>query len=329
MQQIYRRGILLTTLVASGSAIFSAKRLSATELPKLGLIHPGPKGPIPSMDAVVAGLADRGYVDGKTAALEYRYGENKREQLPELVQSLVDQNVNVIIAVAGDALVEAANVTKTVPIVSATGGGDFVVLGLIKDYDRPGTNVTGMNLVADQAAAARIDILRATIPTIKKISVLADLTYPGNKNLLAAMRSAAEAANVALDTREIAKKEDLEDAIISAMRDGAQAVAAIQGPFYFFQRQLLADLCLKHQIPLASSEYGSAKAGAFVQVNPDVSGCARRSGGFVDAILKGARPEAIKVERWSKYDVVFSRSAMKALGIEVHADTIKQSSFVE
>jgi putative ABC transport system substrate-binding protein len=281
------------------------------------------------MDAVISGLADRGYLDGKTAAFEYRYGENKREQLPELVRSLVDQKVNVIIAVAGDALVESAIGTKTIPIVSATGGGDFVALGLIKDYDRPGTNVTGMNLVADQAAAARIDILRATIPTIKKISVLADLTYPGNKDLLAVMRSAAEAGNVGLDTREVTRKEDLEDAIVSAKRDGAQAVAAIQGPFYFFQRQLLADLCLKHQIPLASSEYGSAKAGAFVQVNPDISGCARKSGGVVDAILQGARPEEIKVERWSKYDVVFSWSAMKALGIEVHANKIKQSSFVD
>jgi putative tryptophan/tyrosine transport system substrate-binding protein len=281
------------------------------------------------MDAVVAGLADRGYVDGKTAILEYRYGENKRELLPELVRSLVDQKVNIIIAVAGDALVEAASVTTTVPIVSATGGGDFVALGLIKNYDHPGTNVTGMNLMADRAAAARIDILRATIPTIKKISVLADLTYPGNKSLLAVMRSTAEAGNVGLDAREVTKKEDLEDAIISAKRDGAQAVAAIQGPFYFFQRQLLADLCLKHQIPLASSEYGSAKAGSFVQVNPDISGCARRSGDIVDAILKGARPEEIKVERWSKYDVVFSRSAMKALNIQVHADTIKESSFVE
>ena len=329
MRHIYRRGILLTGLATSGSAIFSAKRLSATELPKLGLIHPGPRGPIPSMDAVVTGLADWGYVDGKTAAIEYRYGENKRDQLPELVRSLLDQNVNVIIAVAGDALIEAANITKTVPIVSATGGGDFVALGLIKDYDHPGTNVTGMNLMADRAAAARIDILKVTIPQIKKISVLADLTYPGNRGLLAVMRNAAEAGNVALDTREIAKKEDLEDAIISAKRDGAQAVAAIQGPFYFFQRQLLADLCLKHQIPLASSEYGSAKAGSFVQVNPDISGCARRSGGIVDAILKGARPEGISVERWSKYDVVFSRSAMKALNIQVHADTIKESSFIE
>src|SRR5476651_2669701 len=119
MRRIDRRGMLMTSLVASGAVIFSGERLSATELPKLGLIHPGPKGPIPSMEAVVAGLADRGYVDGETATIEYRYGENKREQLPELVRSLVDENVNIIIAVAGDALVEAASVTKTVPIVSA------------------------------------------------------------------------------------------------------------------------------------------------------------------------------------------------------------------
>src|SRR5258708_35556034 len=100
MRQIDRRRMLLTSLVASGAVVFSGGRVSATELPKIGLIHPGPKGPIPSMDAVVVGLADRGYVDGKTVVFEYRYGENKREKLSELVRRLLDQNVNAIIAVA-------------------------------------------------------------------------------------------------------------------------------------------------------------------------------------------------------------------------------------
>ena len=329
MQRIDRRRVLTTSLAAFGTTIFPGEMPRANDLPRLGLIHPGPNGPIPSMESVVAGLADRGYVDGKTVILEYRYGENKREQLQALARNLVDLNVNVIIAVAGDALVEAANTTKTVPVVSATGGGDFVTLGLIKDYDHPGTNVTGMNLVADQAATARIHILKATIPTLKKISVLADLTYPGNNNLLAVMRSTAQAAKLELDTREVSKKEDLEDAITGAKRDGAQAVAAIQGPFYFFQRQQLADLCLKHEMPLASSEYGSAKAGAFLQVNPDISGCARKSGAMVDAILKGARPGEIRVERWSQYDTVFNRSTMKALGIDVITGLIKEATFVD
>jgi putative tryptophan/tyrosine transport system substrate-binding protein len=329
MQNMDRRRMLLTSLAASGAVSIFGELLNAAELPRLGILHPGPKGPIPSVDAVISGLGDQGYVDGKTVLLEYRYGDNKPDQLPELARGLADQNVKVIVAVAGDALLAAAKVTKTVPIVSATGGGDFVVLGLIKDYNHPGTNVTGMNLVADQAAAARIEILRVAIPAIKKITVLADLAYPGNENLLAVMRSTAEAAKITLDTREVAKKEDVEDAVVSAKRDGTQAIAAIQGPFYFFQRELLAAICLKHQIPLAAGEYGSAKAGAFVQVNPDIVGCARKCGGVVDAILKGARPDEIKVERWDKYDVVFSQRAMKALDLEISPDLIKHSTIVE
>ncbi len=302
---------------------------AATELPKLGLLHPGPRGPIPSVGAVVAGLADLGYADGKTVTLEYRYGENKPEQLPVLSRELVEENVRIIIAVAGDALIEAAKVTTTVPIVSATGGGDFVAMGLIKDWDRPGTNVTGMNLMANLAAAARIEILKASLPGIRTIAVIADLSYPGNDDLLAAMQIAATKAQIKLDTREVSNKEELEEAIVGAKRDGAGAIAGIQGPFYFFQRRLLAELSIKHEIPLAASEYGSAQAGAFLQVNPDIAGCARRSGGVVDAILKGAKPEEIKVERWSNYDTVFNRTTAKALGIDVNPSLFKGASIVE
>jgi putative ABC transport system substrate-binding protein len=209
MQNMDRRRMLLASLAASGAVSIFGESLNAAELPRLGILHPGPRGPIPSVDAVISGLRDQGCVDGKTVLLEYRYGDNKPDQLPELARDLADQNVKVIVAVAGDALLAAAKVTKTVPIVSATGGGDFVVLGLIKDYNHPGTNVTGMNLVADRASAARIEILRAVIPAIKKITVLADLAYPGNENLLAVMRSAADAAKITLDTREVVKKEDV------------------------------------------------------------------------------------------------------------------------
>jgi putative tryptophan/tyrosine transport system substrate-binding protein len=317
------------TLAAPISLGIFTRPSKAAELPKLGLIHPGPKGPIPSVNAVVAGLADLGYVDGKTVTLEYRYGENKPEQLLVVSRGLLEQNVKIIVAVAGDALIEAAKTTTTVPIVSATGGGDFVAMGLIKDWDHPGTNVTGMNLVANLAAIARIEILKASLPGIKKIAVIADLSYPGNKDLLAEMQTAAAKSQIELDTREVSKKEELEEAIIGAKHDGAGAIAGIQGPFYFFQRKLLAELSLKHEIPLAASEYGSAQAGAFLQVNPDIAGCARRSGGVVDMILKGAKPEGIKVERWSNYDVVFNRTTAKTLRIDVGPSLFNGANFVD
>ena len=143
------------------------------------------------------------------------------------------------------------------------------------------------------------------------------------------MRAAALKANIKLETFEISKVDELEAAIVNAKQNGADAVTSLQGPFFFFQRKLLADLCLKHKIPLAMSEALSGEAGALLQVNPDVPGCAKRSASFVDLILKGANPRDLKIERYSRYDVVFNLRTAKELGISLSPDTIKGSTVIE
>jgi putative ABC transport system substrate-binding protein len=273
-------------------------------------------------------MAALGYEDGKTVAIEYRYAEGKLDQLPSILRNLVEQDTKVIVAVAGEALVAAAQVTKSVPIVSATAGGDFVSMGLIKSWDRPDTNVTGMNLIADQAAAARVEILKKVLPAARTLVVLVN-PYPGNDELLTAMRAVSLKANIKLETVDISKVDELEAAIVNAKRNGADAVTSLQGPFFFFQRKLLADLSLKYRIPLAMSEALSGEAGALLQVNPDVPGCAERSAGFVDLILKGATPSGLKIERYSRYDVVFNLRTARELGIKISPDTIKGSKVIE
>ena len=103
-----------------------------------------------------------GNQDGKTVTFEYRYAEGKIDLLPALAKELVDQNVKVIVAIAGESLVAAAKTTTTVPIVSANAGGDFVAMGLAKSWESPGGNVTGMNLVADDAAMARVETVETS-----------------------------------------------------------------------------------------------------------------------------------------------------------------------
>jgi putative ABC transport system substrate-binding protein len=328
MRDLDRRQMLVAAVAASVSNFVSAGRSLAAGLPKIGLVHPGPKGPIPSVSAVVAGMAALGHEDEKTIAIEYRYGEGKPDQLPSVLRNLIEQDAKVIVAVAGEALVAAAQVTKSVPIVSATAGGDFVSMGLIKGWDRPDTNVTGMNLLADQAASARVEILARALPAARTVAVLSN-PYPGNDELLAAMRAAAMKAKVKLETLDVSNTGELEAAIVKAKQNGADAVTSLQGPFFFFQRKLLAGLCLKHKIPLAMSEALSGEAGALLQVNPDVPGCAKRSASFVDLILKGANPGNLKIERYSRYDVVFNLRTAKELGISLSPDSIKGSTVIE
>lgn len=273
-------------------------------------------------------MAVLGHEDGKTVTLEYRYAEGKLDQLPSIIRDLIEQDVKVIVAVAGEPLVAAARITNTVPIVSATASGDFVSMGLIKSWDRPGTNVTGMNLIVDEAAAARVEIVRKILPVARTLAVLVN-PYPGNDELLSAMRTASSKADIKLMTIEIGKVDDLEPAIVDAKRNGADVVTSLQGPFFFFQRKLLADLSLKHKIPLAMSEALAAEAGALLQVNPDVPGCARRSANFVDLILKGANPRDLGIERYSRYDVAFNLRTARELGISLSPDTIKASKVIE
>jgi putative ABC transport system substrate-binding protein len=104
------------------------------EIPKVGILYLGPKGTAVSIDAIIKAMEGFGYQDGKTVTFEYRYADGKIDQLPALAKELVDQNVNVIVAIAGEPLVAAAKTTTTVPIVSATAGGDFVAMGFAKSW---------------------------------------------------------------------------------------------------------------------------------------------------------------------------------------------------
>jgi len=109
---------LLIGLYALGRAVAALPIASAADAPKIGILYPGPKGPVPSIKA----LGDLGYKDGQSVTLDIRYAEGKFDQLPALAKDLVAQNPNIIVAVSGEALFATAQATTTIPIVSATGG---------------------------------------------------------------------------------------------------------------------------------------------------------------------------------------------------------------
>jgi len=317
---------LLVGLCALGWAVAAT---SAADAPKIGILFPGPKGPVPSVDALVKALADLGYKDGQSVTLDIRYAEGKFDQLPELARDLVAQNPGIIVAVSGEALFAAAQATTTIPIVSATGGGDFVKAGLIKSLEHPGGNVTGMLLTSDEAAAARVETLKKIMPSMIKLAVLTSATYPENQLLLPVAESVAKRLGVAIETYTIAKPEELDGAIATGKAAGAEAIMTLQGPFFFFQRKLIADLALKHQLPLAMSEALAGDAGALLQVNPDVPGCAARSATYVDRILKGAKPGDLAVERYGNKQLVINLKTARALGMNVDLSALQGAKIIE
>jgi putative tryptophan/tyrosine transport system substrate-binding protein len=120
------------------------------------------------------GLRARGYVDGENIRIEHRSAEGKMERLPALVRQLVQLNVDVIVAGAEPIVRAAKQATNTIPIVMVGWNYDPIVAGFVQSLNRPGGNITGISLRAEETAAKRLELLRELLPRSSRIAVLYD-----------------------------------------------------------------------------------------------------------------------------------------------------------
>jgi putative ABC transport system substrate-binding protein len=271
-----------------------------------------------------------GYRHGENnIVLEYRYAEGKRERLPELAKELVALPVHVIVAASVEAAVASKRATSSIPIVIAPVEGDFVAMGLIASWDRPGGNVTGMNLPRGEAARKRVELFKQAIGSLSRLAVLVYAPNLASPQLLHEVEATAKERMIHVLPINVSKPEDLDAAFKEAQQSGAQAIMTLQASFFFQQRQKLAELAAQSKLPLAGGEPEFAEAGAVLQVNVDIPGCAAGAAVFVDRILKGAKASELPVERCRKMEVVFNLKAARALGLTIDPALTREARVIE
>src|SRR6266704_1787410 len=165
-----------------------AQQSAPSALPRIGLLFAF--GTEPALNAIVGSLAERGYVDGKTARITQRDAGGRLERLHGLARELVALPVDVIVAVAASATVAARQATATIPIVMVH-AGDPIGYGLIESLARPGGNVTGTTSYSPEIVAKGIELLRELMPPIRRLAVL---VVPSNAGAPLAIREAHVAA---------------------------------------------------------------------------------------------------------------------------------------
>lgn len=116
--------------------------------PTIGFVHSGSPEPVAhQLAALRSGLAETGYVDGRSAAIETRWAAGQYERLPALISELVERKVALIIAASSPAARATKAATPLVPVVFTGVGRDPVQLGLVDGFNRPGGNMTGIYIV--------------------------------------------------------------------------------------------------------------------------------------------------------------------------------------
>jgi len=310
-----------TVLLAGGLSLLVAQRRaygqSRPKIARIGILYFG------SMNAPAVlqyrstlrkRLAELGYIEGKNIVFEERSAGGNAERLSGLARELVASKVDVIVTPAVTASRAARQATSTIPIVMVH-AGDPVGAGLIASLARPGGNVTGtMNL---SYAGKQIELMREIAP---RAVTLAILLNPSNANAPRYVTDAMEAGrkfNLSIAVTEVTRAEDFQNAfaMIRDMRPDGLLVMA--DPLIGDQNAQVIAFAASARIPATYDQPGMARAGGMVAYGPVLAEHYVMAAGYVDRILKGAKPADLPVEQPTGFELVVNMKTAKSLGLTI------------
>ena len=269
-----------------------------------------------TVDTTRQGLRELGYIEGQTIVFEIRFAGGKPEVYPAFAADLVRRRVDVLL-VSGPAAVRAArDATSTIPIVALDLESDPVQAGFARSFSKPGGNMTGCFLDQPGLTGKWLDLIGAVVPGIRRIAVLRDpSTGPWQ---LAATKSAAEKLRIELQVVDVRTFEELDPALEFVIKSGSRALVQLSSPLFDTWRAArIAELATKHRLPAISMFRSFAEAGGLMSYGPNQAVYYKRLSGYVDKILKGAKPADLPIEQPTKFDFIVNLKTAKAFGITI------------
>jgi putative tryptophan/tyrosine transport system substrate-binding protein len=264
------------------------------------------------------GLAEAGFVEGRTVQIDDRWANNQGRRLQPLAAELVQRQVAVIVALdSGPAILAAKAATSTIPIIFAL-GADPIKLGLVASLSRPGGNLTGVTFLSAELTGKRLDLLREMAPLARTVAYLTDPEAPDSTEATIEMLATARALGLQTIILEARNHLDIDAAFATLVE--RRAGALVVGPHILFERnsRRVVDLAARHKIPAIYSGRRFVVLGGLMSYTPDLMAAVRRIGSFyVAQILRGAKPADLPVQQPTKFELAINLNTAKALGLTV------------
>jgi putative tryptophan/tyrosine transport system substrate-binding protein len=262
------------------------------------------------------GLQDVGEVEGRDVVLEWREAHGDYSRVPELAAELVRSRVDVIVANGTVATREVKRLTSTIPIVTVL-LADPVGSGLVTSLAHPGGNVTGNSIMSPDLTAKRLQLLVEVVPRATRVAVLGNPETPYKQKVVEQLKDAARALSVELKFIDVHAPGDF-DLVFSAVRQmHVQALYVIEDALFETNRPRFLKLASTVQLPIVYWARHWPDEGGLMSYGPSYSGLLRQAAGYVDKILKGARPGDLPIEQPSNFELVVNLKMAKALNIAI------------
>ena len=311
-----RRRFLLTALSGAFSSARAAEAQQIAKVHRIGYLG-GSGQAAPLVDALRQGLRELGYIEDRNMVFTIRWGEADPQRLRNIADEFVRSRVDVIVAGPDPSITAATRATKTIPIVMCL-ATDPVGSRFITTLSRPGGNVTGLTLdISPEIHAKRLELLKETVPTISRLTVLGNPTSPARAAYARALDHAAGALRIAVIRIDARDAPELKTALQALTRQRPEAVLVESDPLVYSHRSQIVDLIARLQTPAVYGAIDWVGIGGLMAYGPSRADLMRRAAIYVDKILRGAKPADLPVEQPTKFELVINLKTAKSLGLTI------------
>ncbi len=264
--------------------------------------------------AFVQRLGELGWIEQRTVAIEYRWGQGSTERFAEIAAEFVKIKADVIVT-AGSAVPTIKQATSIIPIVFAI-ATDPVGGGLVESLARPGGNITGVSDQSVDLAGKRVALLREAISGLRRLAILANVAYHDSAVEFVDVEAAARKLGLDTIRLEIRRAEDIASAF-QALKGQADALYVVSDGLVSANRTRVVTFALTARLPTmwATREY--VEPGGLLSYGPNFPDLFRRAAEITDKILRGAKAADIPVEQPTKFELVINLKTAKALGLTI------------
>ena len=316
MFEVKRREFI--SLLASAAAAWPLAARAQQPMPVIGFLDTrSSDGMTSRLASFRQGLKEVGIVEGENVMVIYRWAEDRVDRLPDMARE-VAQQATVIVTTGGPPSAFAAKeATTKIPIVFLV-GDDPVRLGLVSSLARPGGNLTGINMLANELEAKRLQLLHQLVPQARRIVVLVNPASMSNtERTLRDIEPAARTIGLRLQVLKANTAREIEEGFAWSEREKPDALFVGATAFLNIRRVQLVQLAAFHHLPATYGQREAAESGGLMSYGPSILEGYRQWGVYAGRVLKGAKAAELPVEQSTKFELVINNTTARMFGITV------------
>jgi len=328
-----RRLLLRRELLGLALAL-AAGRLAAQDKPparlrRVGLLETTPlAGNQENIAELQRGLKELGYAEGRNLQLVYRTADGRSERFPALARELVGEKVDVILTRGTPATLAALKKTDgKIPIVTVA-VADPIETRLVTSLEAPGGNVTGLTSNTTETGPKRLELLRALAPSMKRVAGLVNLGNPASAAVWRAVEAAAPGLGIETFALDVRKPEDVPALMQAAVQKGAHGLFVGTEAGALSTRPQIIATAAKMRLPATYAAREFVEAGGLMSYGVSYRDLYYRAAGYLDKVLKGAKPGELAMERPSRFELYINRKTAFQLKLVIPPDLLLRSDKV-